>query len=158
MRPLGPIISTCDEAAELGSSDDVNGALDSQLPVRIGARGFQSPGHTTGGGERQWREQSCTVYFAIAPGDRLGKHVDTAEKTQYILSGSGDLLTDNGAQQIKPGDVFVLTEGTSHDLHNTGSEDLRIVAFFSKPEVEQHWDVDTWPPDDTRVTSSPNRS
>jgi quercetin dioxygenase-like cupin family protein len=102
-------------------------------------------------------EDSCTIYFAIPPGDRLGKHVDTAEETQYILSGSGDLLTDDGAQPIKPGDVFVLTVGTSHDLHNTGSEDLRILAFFSKPKVEQHWDVERWPPDDTKVTGSPNR-
>ena len=61
-------------------------------------------------------EQSCTIYFAIPPGARLGKHVDTAEETQYILSGEGDLLTDDGAQPIRPGDVFVLTEGTSHDL------------------------------------------
>jgi hypothetical protein len=93
----------------------------------------------------------------IPPGDRLGKHVDTAEETQYVLSGSGDLLTDDGAQPIKPGDVFILTEGASHDLHNTGSEDLRVVAFFSKPQVEQHWDVEAWPPDDARVTGSPNR-
>lgn len=102
-------------------------------------------------------EQSCTIYFAIPPGERLGKHHDTAEETQYILSGSGDLLTDRGAQPIKPGDVFVLTEGTSHDLQNTGGEDLRVLAFFSKPQVEQHWDIETWPPDDTKVTGSPNR-
>ena len=102
-------------------------------------------------------EQSCTIYFAIPPGDRLGKHVDTAEETQYILSGTGDLLTDDGAQPIKAGDVFVLTEGTSHDLHNTGEENLCVLAFFSKPQVEQHWDIETWPPDDSKVTGSPNR-
>ena len=54
-------------------------------------------------------------------------------------------------------DVFVLPEGTSHDLHNSGGEDLRVIAFFSKPQVEQHWDVETWPPDDSGVTGSPNR-
>jgi quercetin dioxygenase-like cupin family protein len=102
-------------------------------------------------------EDSCTIYFAIPPGDRLGKHVDTAEEIQYILSGSGDLLTDDGPRPIKPGDVFVLKEGVAHDLHNTGSEDLRVLAFFSKPQVEQHWDTETWPPDDTKVTGSPNR-
>jgi quercetin dioxygenase-like cupin family protein len=102
-------------------------------------------------------EQSCTIYFAIPPGDRLGKHADTAEETQYILSGSGELLTDDGSQPIKPGDVFVLTEGTSHDLRNPGSENLCVLAFFSKPEVEQHWDVETWPPEDSKVTGSPNR-
>jgi quercetin dioxygenase-like cupin family protein len=102
-------------------------------------------------------EDSCTIYFAIPPGDRLGKHIDTAEETQLILSGSGDLLVDDGPKPIKAGDVFVLKENVSHDLHNTGSEDLRVIAFFSKPQVEQHWDIETWPPDDTKVTGSPNR-
>lgn len=102
-------------------------------------------------------EQSATIYFAVPPGERLGKHVDTAEETQLVFSGEGELLLDDGAKPIKSGDVFVLPEGTSHDLHNTGSEDLRIIAFFSKPQVEQHWDVDTWPPDGSKVTGSPNR-
>ncbi|MBS1676192.1 MAG: cupin domain-containing protein [Actinobacteria bacterium] len=103
-------------------------------------------------------EQSATIYFAVPPGERLGKHVDTAEETQVVFSGEGELLLDDGPKPIRPGDVFVLTEGTSHDLHNTGTEDLRIIAFFSKPQVEQHWDVDTWPPDGSKVTGSPNRS
>jgi quercetin dioxygenase-like cupin family protein len=102
-------------------------------------------------------EQSATIYFAVPPGDRLGKHVDTAEETQVILSGRGDLLLEDGTKPVKAGDVFVLTQGTSHDLHNTGSEDLRVIAFFSKPKVEQHWDTETWPPDGRRVTGSPNR-
>jgi quercetin dioxygenase-like cupin family protein len=102
-------------------------------------------------------EQSCTIYFAVPPGERLGKHVDTAEETQFILSGSGELLTSDGPQAVSPGDVFVLTEGTAHDLHNTGAEDLRVLAFFSKPKVEQHWDVERWPPDNADVTGSPNR-
>jgi quercetin dioxygenase-like cupin family protein len=102
-------------------------------------------------------KDSCTIYFGIPPGDRLGKHVDTAEETQYILSGSGELLLDDGPKPIKPGDVFVLNEGVSHDLHNTGSEELCVLAFFSKPKVEQHWDIETWPPDNTKVTGSPNR-
>jgi quercetin dioxygenase-like cupin family protein len=102
-------------------------------------------------------EQSCTIYFAIPPGRRLGKHVDTAEETQFVLSGSGELLLDDGTLPIGSGDVFVLTEGTAHDLRNTGDEDLRVVAFFSKPRVEQHWESETWPPDDAAVTGSPNR-
>jgi len=80
------------------------------------------------------------------PATASAKHVDTAEETQYILSGSGDLLLDDGAKPIKPGDVFVLNEGVSHDLHNTGSDELCVLAFFSKPKVEQHWDVETCRP------------
>jgi quercetin dioxygenase-like cupin family protein len=103
-------------------------------------------------------EQSATIYFAVPPGERLGKHVDTAEETQVIIGGTGELLLDDGAKPIKKGDVFVLPEGTSHDLRNTGTEDLRVIAFFSKPQVEQHWDTETWPPDGSKVTGSPNRN
>lgn len=102
-------------------------------------------------------DDSATIYFAIPPGARLGKHVDTAEETQFVLSGSADLLLDEGTKPVRAGDVFVLKEGVAHDLHNTGDEDLRVIAFFSKPQVEQHWETETWPPDATRVTGSPNR-
>ncbi|MBA3300511.1 MAG: hypothetical protein H0T15_01460 [Thermoleophilaceae bacterium] len=45
----------------------------------------------------------------------------------------------------------------AHDLHNTGSEDLRVLASLSKPQVEQHWDSERWPPSGLAVTGSPNR-
>jgi oxalate decarboxylase/phosphoglucose isomerase-like protein (cupin superfamily) len=58
---------------------------------------------------------------------------------------------------VRAGDVFVLPEGSAHDLRNTGSDDLRIVAFFSAPQVEQHWTEEVWMPGDLEVTGTPNR-
>ncbi|MDQ5894910.1 MAG: hypothetical protein QG596_1171 [Actinomycetota bacterium] len=100
-------------------------------------------------------EQSTAIYFAIPPGKRLGKHTDTAEETQLFIGGHGQLLLDDGPQEVRKGDLIVLTEGTMHDLHNTGDEDLQVIGFFSKPEVEQHWTDEVW--DGMRVTGSPNR-
>ncbi len=102
-------------------------------------------------------DASVVIQFSIPPGKRLGRHTDTAEETQFILSGSGDLLRDEGATPLRAGDVVVLKVGEAHDLHNTGSEDLRVIGFFSGPQVEQHWTTETWPPDDAAVTGSPNR-
>lgn len=102
-------------------------------------------------------DASVVITFKIPPGKRLGKHVDTAEETQLFWSGSGELLRDGGATPVKKGDVVVLKIGESHDLHNTGDEDLVVIGFFSGPTVEQHWDVETWPPDDSKVTGPPNR-
>ncbi len=101
-------------------------------------------------------EKSTVIYFAIPPGKRLGRHTDTAEETQFILGGSGDLLLDEGPKPLKAGDVVVLTEGTFHDLRNTGSQDLRVIGFFSAPHVEQHWSEEVWGPEG-KVTGSPNR-
>jgi quercetin dioxygenase-like cupin family protein len=72
-------------------------------------------------------DQSTAIYFAMPPGKRLGRHTDTAEETQYVLSGTGELLLDEGSKPVRAGDVFVLGQGTAHDLRNTGSDDLRII-------------------------------
>lgn len=102
-------------------------------------------------------DKSTIIYFAIPAGKRLGRHTDTAEETQFILAGTGQLLLDDGAKPVKAGDVVVLTEGTFHDLHNTGSENLSVIGFFSAPQVEQHWSKEVWEPGDLTVTGSPNR-
>jgi quercetin dioxygenase-like cupin family protein len=102
-------------------------------------------------------DQSTAIYFAMPPGKRLGRHTDTAEETQYVLSGTGELLLDEGSKPVRAGDVFVLGEGTAHDLRNTGSDDLQIIAFFSAPQVEQHWTTEVWEPGDLKVTGTPNR-
>jgi quercetin dioxygenase-like cupin family protein len=102
-------------------------------------------------------EDSTTIYFAVPPGKRLGRHTDTAEETQFILDGSGELLLDGGSKPVKAGDVVVLTVGTAHDLVNTGGDDLRVIGFFSAPQVEQHWSEEVWEPGDLKVTGSPNR-
>jgi quercetin dioxygenase-like cupin family protein len=102
-------------------------------------------------------DKSVVIYFAVPPGKRLGRHTDTAEETQYILAGSGQILLDDGPKPIKTGDVIVLTEGTMHDLHNTGGEDLRVIGFFAAPKVSQLWTDEVWP-GDLKVTSSPNSS
>ena len=103
-------------------------------------------------------DASVVIQFSIPPGKRLGRHTDTAEESQFILSGSGELLRDEGVAPLRAGDVVVLKPGEAHDLRNTGSEDLRVIGFFSAPQVEQHWTTETWPPDGARVTGSPNRA
>ena len=104
-----------------------------------------------------WADESTVIYFAMPPGKRLGRHTDTAEETQLVLSGTGDLLLDQGSKPVRGGDVYVLRRGVAHDLRNTGSDDLRIIAFFSSPQVEQHWTEEVWEPGDLKVTGTPNR-
>jgi len=100
-------------------------------------------------------ESSTVITFAVPPGKRLGKHTDTAEETQFFFAGEGELLLDDGPRPVRAGDVIVLTVGTAHDLHNTGTEDLRVIGFFSAPAVSQHWTDEVWP-GAGKVTSSPD--
>ncbi len=98
---------------------------------------------------------STVIYFAVPEGKRLGRHTDTAEETQFILAGEGELLRDGAAAPIRAGDVVVLAEGEAHDLRNTGSSDLRVVGFFSAPAVQQHWTSEVWQPGELTVTGTP---
>jgi quercetin dioxygenase-like cupin family protein len=100
-------------------------------------------------------DASCVITFTVPPGKRLGRHSDTAEETQFILAGHGELLLDDGPHPMRAGDAIVLTEGTMHDLRNTGDEDLRVIGFFAAPSVEQHWTDEVWEPGELRVTASP---
>jgi hypothetical protein len=52
--------------------------------------------------------------------------------------------------------VVVLTEGTFHDMRNTGSTDLRVLGFFPAPGVEQHWSDEVWQPGELTITGTPN--
>jgi quercetin dioxygenase-like cupin family protein len=101
-------------------------------------------------------ERSTVITFSIPPGKRLGRHTDTAEETQFILSGSGELLRDSGSQAIRAGDVVVLAIGEFHDLLNSGDGDLRVIGFFSSPDIQQHWSEEVWEPGSLTVTGSPN--
>lgn len=100
--------------------------------------------------------QSSTIVYEINPGDRLGWHTDATEETQYILSGTGELLMEDGTQAIGPGSVFALPANVRHDIVNTGSEVLHAVAFFAAAMFTQTFDEVMLPPN-THVIGTPNR-
>jgi quercetin dioxygenase-like cupin family protein len=137
---MDPINVTAVETSELTSSSTADAAW---------TGGFFAYG---GNGA----EKSTVITFSIPPGKRLGRHTDTAEETQFIAGGSGELLRDSGSQPIKAGDVVVLAIGEFHDLHNTGEDDLVVIGFFAAPQVQQHWSEEVWEPGDLTVTGSPN--
>ena len=50
-------------------------------------------------------------------GGRLGWHTDATEETQYIISGTGELRTEDGSTYpVGPGSVFVLPTPMRPDL------------------------------------------
>lgn len=101
-------------------------------------------------------DQSSTIVYEIEPGGRLGWHTDATEETQYIIAGSGELVTEDGSFPIGPGSVFVLPTNLRHDLANTSQETLRAVAFFSAAMFTQDFD-DVMLPAHSHILGTPNR-
>ena len=101
--------------------------------------------------------QSSTIVYEIAPGGHLGWHTDATEETQYIVSGTGELLMEDGKYPVGPGSVFVLPTNVRHDLANTGKEPLRAVAFFAAAMFTQDFDQVMMPPK-SHILGTPNRA
>ncbi len=102
-------------------------------------------------------DQSSTIVYEIEPGGHLGWHTDATEETQYIVSGSGELHTEEGKFSVGPGSVFVLPTNLRHDLANTGKEPLRAVAFFAAAMFTQDFDSEMLPPK-SHILGTPNRN
>jgi quercetin dioxygenase-like cupin family protein len=101
-------------------------------------------------------DQSSTIVYEIEPGGHLGWHTDATEETQYVVSGKGELRTEEGKFPVGPGSVFVLPTNLRHDLANTGKEPLRAVAFFAAAMFTQDFDSEMLPPR-SHILGTPNR-
>jgi quercetin dioxygenase-like cupin family protein len=79
---------------------------------------------------------STTVYYSeFDPGDRQGRHTNSAEETHLILSGTAEIVTDDEKTSVGQGGVVVIPARVPHDLRNVGSDVLRIAYFLSSAAV-----------------------
>ncbi|WP_340818437.1 cupin domain-containing protein [Methanolobus sp. WCC4] len=60
----------------------------------------------------------------------LHRH-DITEEIYHILSGSGLLTLDDEYIEVKEGDSICIHPGMSHNIRNTGTEELRILCCCS---------------------------
>lgn len=64
-------------------------------------------------------------------------HAHSAQwEAYYILSGTGQVRTEEGKEGIQTGDYLVLPPGEAHQLINTGSEDLTFLVVANNPQAD----------------------
>ena len=74
---------------------------------------------------------SAVVYFEVAPGGRLGRHIDSAEEVILVLAGEAEAEVDGERGRLGPGGLALVPAMAPHDVHNVGEEPLRVVGFFA---------------------------
>jgi quercetin dioxygenase-like cupin family protein len=80
-------------------------------------------------------EHCSTCVVRIAPGDRVRpahSHPE-GEEVIYILTGSGRVLIDGEVSPVRAGCTVLFPQGKPHMLHNTGTEEMKVVCFFAPP-------------------------
>ena len=82
---------------------------------------------------------SCQSLLDLRHPGRAGDKVTPAhshpngEEVIYIIQGSGRVLVGSEVQAVRPGMPVLFSPGVVHMLHNTGSEEMKVVCFFAPP-------------------------
>jgi len=84
----------------------------------------------------------------VAPGDKVRPaHAHPlGEEVIYIIRGSGRVLVAGEVSPVRAGSTVLFPKGAVHMLHNTGTEEMKVVCFFAPAtgleNYEMHEGVD----------------
>jgi quercetin dioxygenase-like cupin family protein len=89
---------------------------------------------------------ACVI--RVAPGDKVRPaHAHPlGEEVIYIIRGSGRVLVAGEVSPVRTGSTVLFPRGAVHMLHNTGTEEMKVVCFFAPAtgleNYEMHEGVD----------------
>ena len=70
---------------------------------------------------------------ALPPGSSVGLHKHTGSmEISYFLEGHGKVTEDTEKYDVGPGDISICFDGESHQIVNTGSQDLVYIVLVVK--------------------------
>jgi quercetin dioxygenase-like cupin family protein len=68
------------------------------------------------------------------------------EEVIHIIYGSGRVLVAGEVSAVQAGTTILFPQGAPHMLHNTGTEEMKVVCFFAPPtgldNYQMHPEVD----------------
>jgi quercetin dioxygenase-like cupin family protein len=78
-------------------------------------------------------EQCSACVIRVAPGDKVrpAHSHPNGEEVIYIITGSGRVMVGGEVEAVKAGTTVLFPRGIVHMLHNTGTEEMKVVCFFA---------------------------
>jgi quercetin dioxygenase-like cupin family protein len=86
--------------------------------------------------DKTLRAKHCSAcVIRVAPGEKVrpAHSHPNGEEVIYIIRGSGRVLVAGEVQAVAPGSTVLFPQGAVHMLHNTGTEEMKVVCFFAPP-------------------------
>jgi quercetin dioxygenase-like cupin family protein len=80
------------------------------------------------------KAEGCSVcLIRVAPGDKVrpAHSHPNGEEVIYVISGSGRVMVDGAVRAVTTGTTVLFPRGAVHMLHNTGSDEMKVVCFFA---------------------------
>ncbi|MDP8209895.1 MAG: cupin domain-containing protein [Candidatus Stygibacter australis] len=76
----------------------------------------------------------ATRMFEVEPGGFTPYHTHSWEHENFIVSGEGALVTEEGDKPFKEGDVIYVPPQFKHCYKNTGDTTLKFLCMIPNPE------------------------
>ena len=71
--------------------------------------------------------------FSVAPGGHTPRHTHPWEHEVYVLAGSGEVVSADGATPLSPGKCVYVAPDEVHQFRNTGDGELEFLCLIPKP-------------------------
>ena len=115
----GPFRTTVGSAPLVGGLSPDDGWVDMQVQFLVDKTSAAS-------------DEFLLGWTTLAPGARHDRHLHrNADEFFIVLSGSGEIYTDEGREPASKGDVVWTPRGHWHGFDNTGDEDVVLVWGWS---------------------------
>jgi quercetin dioxygenase-like cupin family protein len=76
---------------------------------------------------------ACVVN--LAPGEKVrpAHSHPNGEEVIYVIRGSGRVLVSGEVTAVREGMAVLFPQGAVHMLHNSGTEEMKVMCFFAPP-------------------------
>jgi len=107
----------------------------------LGLPGRQLSWLVAGGALQADHCSACMI--RIAPGDKVRPaHAHPlGEEVIYIIRGTGRVLVAGEVSPVRAGSTVLFPRGAVHMLHNTGTEEMKVVCFFAPATGLQNYEM-----------------
>ncbi len=73
------------------------------------------------------------VVMSLEPGGEIGEETHDVDQFIRIEKGEGKAILDEVAHSISDGYAVIIPAGTTHNILNTGGEQMKIYSLYSPP-------------------------
>jgi len=73
------------------------------------------------------------VLMSIMPGGEIGEEVHHLDQFFRFESGQGKVIINGIEHEVRDGDAVIVPEGATHNVINTGSDNLKLYTLYSPP-------------------------
>lgn len=83
-------------------------------------------------GNKSSQAAQMTLASGECEGDAHNRHVG-ADQWLFVIAGKGEAIVNRKRYLLKAGTLLLIERGDRHEIHNTGSSDLRTLSVYVPP-------------------------